>query len=162
MGEAFVLEELLQRGGLTPKIILVEVNSGIPPPLQFALHDSPQFRNHSRMVELVASDGQAMHRFEVNKPIAGVSLSYLVRHLAPAYFLLELGSPDAIFVRADLMKKLQREALDEFQAYERSWADLHGFSRQQVRHWYFNLDEIQMLGDVNDYLVSWMRRHLGV
>merc|ERR1712039_732464 len=105
--------------------------------------------------------GVALHRFEVNKPIAGVSLSYLVRLLAPEYYLLELGSPDAIFVRADILKKMHREPLDEFETFERSWVDLHGFSRKQLRRWYFELDEVSALGEVHDYLVSWMQSHLG-
>lgn len=155
--EGPMLEECLWRLHLRPKLLMVEVNSGIPPPLQFALLDSPQLRRHLAKVELLKEGGQPL---EVNLPVAGVSLSYLVRRLAPDYALLELGSPDAIFVRSDLLALLGRKPLDEFEAFGRSWADAHGFSRSQIRRWHFELDEVDALGEVHAYLTSWMERHL--
>eukprot|EP00928_Gymnodinium_smaydae_P090429 TRINITY_DN74226_c0_g1_i1.p1 TRINITY_DN74226_c0_g1~~TRINITY_DN74226_c0_g1_i1.p1 ORF type:complete len:496 (+),score=118.72 TRINITY_DN74226_c0_g1_i1:187-1488(+) len=155
--EAFVVEECLRRARLRPKLILVEVNAAIPPPLQYALLDSPQLRSNYPAVEVVM--GQLP--LEINAPIAGVSLSYLVRHLAPDYALLEFGSPDAIFARTDIMTSLGRDALDEFEAFEHGWVDVHGFSRQQLRRWHFELDEVAALGELHGYLVKWMLTHLG-
>jgi len=160
--EAFVLEECLWRAGLSPKLLLVEVNVGIPPPLEFALLASPQLATSYPKVQLSADLGEKTHFFEVNKPVAGVSLSYLTRRLAPHFRLLELGSPDAIFVRDDVLQALGQEPLDEFQAFEFSWVDVHGFSRQQVRRWHFDVDEVTALGEVHEYLVDWMQRHLSV
>lgn len=158
--EGPLLEEALLRLRLRPKLLFVEVNAGIPPPLQFALLDSPLLERY--YPELAISSGGSAP-MEVNMPCAGASLSYLVRHLAPEYSLLELGSPDAIFVRSDLLPSLGRRApQDEFQAFARSWVDVHGFSRGQLRRWFFELDEVEALGEVHEHLSTWMQRHLGV
>lgn len=156
--EGPILEEALFRQGLRPKVLLAEINAGIPPPLQFALLDSPQLAEAGKTVELRVGDTT----FEVNMPAAGVSLSYLVNRLAPDYLLLELGSPDAVFVRADMLQHFGRAAaLDEFEAFAHSWLDLHGFSRHQVRRWLWELDEVDGLGEVYNHLSLWMSRHLG-
>eukprot|EP00927_Polykrikos_kofoidii_P072077 TRINITY_DN68230_c0_g1_i1.p1 TRINITY_DN68230_c0_g1~~TRINITY_DN68230_c0_g1_i1.p1 ORF type:complete len:461 (-),score=50.33 TRINITY_DN68230_c0_g1_i1:49-1431(-) len=158
--EAFVLEECLWRSGLKPKLILIEFNAGIPPPFQYALHYSPQFRAAYQSVALSFGKGQG-DPLEVNAPIAGVSLSYLVRMLEPEYFLLSLGSPDAIFARRDVLERLGRFPVDEFKAFEQSWVDVHGFSRKQLRRWYFETDEVDALGEIHDHLTAWMQRYLG-
>jgi len=157
--EGPILEEALFRQGLRPKLLLVEINAGIPPPLQFALLDSPQLQEAAKIVAISVGGSSPM---EVNMPAAGVSLSYLVQRFAPDYVLLELGSPDAVLVRADLLPRLGRDApLDEFQAFAHSWLDLHGFSRGQVRRWLYELDEVEALGEVYRHLAGWMAAHLG-
>lgn len=157
--EGPLVEEAIQRQGLRPKLLLVEINAGIPPPLQYALLDSPQLEHFGTEVALAIGDDAPM---EMNAPFAGVSVSYLVRRLTPHYALLELGSPDAVFVRTDLLPALGREApLDEFQAFAHGWVDVHGFSRHQLRRWMFELDEVEALGEFHDHLTEWMRSHLG-
>jgi len=157
--EGPLIEEAIQRQGLRPKLLLVEINAGIPPPLQYALLDSPQLERFGTEAALAIGDDAPM---EVNAPFAGVSISYLVRRLAPYYVLLELGSPDAVFLRADLLPALGRKApLDEFQAFARGWVDVHGFSRHQLRRWLFELDEVEALGEFHAHLAGWMLSHLG-
>eukprot|EP00913_Durusdinium_trenchii_P008705 g8177.t1 len=143
---------------LRPKILQVEINAGIPPPLQFALLDSPQLRETDSSVELL---GVFSEKLPINAPIAGVSLSYLVRQLAPEYVLMDIASPDAIFLRADIARDMALNPLDEFDAFARAWSDVHGFHRQTLRRWVFELDEVELLGEVFDFLSNWMTSHLG-
>ncbi|CAK8993541.1 unnamed protein product [Durusdinium trenchii] len=129
---------------LRPKILQVEINAGIPPPLQFALLDSPQLRETDSSVELL---GVFSEKLPINAPIAGVSLSYLVRQLAPEYVLMDIASPDAIFLRADIARDMALNPLDEFDAFARAWSDVHGFHRQTLRRWVFQLGHMELLGE---------------
>ena len=143
---------------LRPKVLQVEINAGIPPPLQYALLDSPQLRDAHPTVELL---GVFSEKLPINAPIAGVSLSYLVRRLAPQYILMDIASPDAIFLRADIARLMSLDPLDEFDAFSRAWADVHGFHRATLRRWVFELDELDLLGEVFGFLSTWMEKHLG-
>ena len=142
---------------LRPKLIQAEINA-LPPPLQFALLDSEQLRSCAIDVELL---GVFSEKLPINAPVAGVSLSYLVRRLAPQYILMDIVSPDAIFLRADIAKDMAIEALDEFDAFARAWIDVHGIHRTVLRRWFFELDEVALLGEVFEFVTSWMTSHIG-
>ncbi|CAK0889432.1 unnamed protein product, partial [Prorocentrum cordatum] len=120
---------------------------------------SAQARAHLPEVSLARGGGAPM---VVNAPMAGVSLSWLVRRLAPlGYGLLELGSPDAAFARGDVLAALGRRPQDEFAAFSRSWLDTHGFGRRQLRRWLFELGEEEAQAELREHLQGWMRHHLG-
>lgn len=97
---------------LRPKIIVMEVNDAIPPPLQMALLYNPATANTS--LEDRACGG--------NIPLAGCSLSYQVHHLAHFGFKLVLFSTgNTVFAHESVLDKLAEAGilgpLDEFECY---------------------------------------------
>ncbi|CAK9057037.1 Uncharacterized protein SCF082_LOCUS30667, partial [Durusdinium trenchii] len=60
---------------------------------------------------------------------------------------MDIASPDAIFLRADIARDMALNPLDEFDAFARAWSDVHGFHRQTLRRWVFQLGHMELLGE---------------
>eukprot|EP00928_Gymnodinium_smaydae_P082527 TRINITY_DN65867_c0_g1_i1.p1 TRINITY_DN65867_c0_g1~~TRINITY_DN65867_c0_g1_i1.p1 ORF type:complete len:597 (+),score=87.28 TRINITY_DN65867_c0_g1_i1:246-1793(+) len=130
-----VTAELLQL--VTPKIIVLEINFGVPPPFRYSmLHDASRLDTVRRDYEGDSYD-----------PAAGCSLSYALHMLRPfGFHLLRLARQDAIFVHesvghafeglADGPLGAARLPLDEMECFRRSslWMQLPAV---YVQEWFF-------------------------
>jgi len=142
---------------LQPKIILMEVNDGFPPPVQYSLLFDRSLVNTS--LEHVNCSG--------NIPLAGCSLSYQVVHFYPfGYRLIMYGSGQATFAHLSVLEAIKSAGLegplDEFDCY---WSTLlvgQCVSGRQIRRWSHEIGgpagTEQILAEVRGHLLETERR----
>lgn len=120
----FVLQSLL-RGGFAPRVISMEINEKIPPPLFFTvLYDDAYAWN---------SD----HFF-------GCSASAATSLLEPQGYVLEnIVYNNAFFVAPDIAKQNNIDGLDVYQAYAQGYAQQP--DRAQLFHWNRDVDVALMM-----------------
>eukprot|EP00928_Gymnodinium_smaydae_P074070 TRINITY_DN57155_c0_g1_i1.p1 TRINITY_DN57155_c0_g1~~TRINITY_DN57155_c0_g1_i1.p1 ORF type:complete len:518 (+),score=44.39 TRINITY_DN57155_c0_g1_i1:140-1693(+) len=145
--------------GVLPKLVVLEINWGFPPPLRYARH----YSQHSR---------KGSGRKTGNLPF-GCSISYSVNMMSEfGYDLLQVEANDAIFIHQELAKWLtnvsRREyqfddnmkchvslPLDEFDVFRRRELFQLYMPLEWVREWFYHLSPPEALRQVHQNLSAW-------
>lgn len=142
---------------LQPKIILMEVNDGFPPPVQYSLLFDRSLLNTS--LEHKNCSG--------NIPLAGCSLSYQVAHFYSfGYRLIMYGSGQATFAHLSVLEAIKAAGfegpLDEFECYWNTLLVGQCVSGRQIRRWSHEIGgpagTEQILAEVRGHLLETERR----
>eukprot|EP00927_Polykrikos_kofoidii_P038697 TRINITY_DN33108_c0_g1_i1.p1 TRINITY_DN33108_c0_g1~~TRINITY_DN33108_c0_g1_i1.p1 ORF type:complete len:622 (-),score=119.05 TRINITY_DN33108_c0_g1_i1:8-1873(-) len=171
-------EALLQEPWLSVRVLVLEVNSAVPPPVGFAARYRPGAAFVDLDMGFIEPGADRTPRATSGAPVYGCSLSHQVRAFGEHGFdLVHFHLGDAVFLRRDVpvdpwlstAEAQQRAArqqqkvaaypsLDEFEIYasQRIGAAVPG---KTLRRWFFELeDPEEVFEEVLQWLLAW--RHM--